>query len=267
MDSVRLDVALVERGIAESRSKAQRMIDDGVIAVNGTVVTKASDRVTDEDHVALVGNTCPYVSRGGLKLEKALDQFHIDPTGYVCGDFGASTGGFTDCLLQHGAAKVYAVDVGFDQLADQLQQDSRVVVMEKTNVRDLLPDAFTERLDLAVIDVSFISLRLVLPIVQRFLKENGQILCLIKPQFEAGRELIGKRGVVRSRKTHVTVLRNFCSNCTMLGLGVQNLAFSPVTGGEGNIEFLAQLSMSHHFETPDLEQIVIQAHQRLRGRL
>ena len=263
MSNLRLDVALVDRGLADSRTKAQHLISDGCISVNGRIAAKASAMVDETDILEIIGDQCPYVSRGGLKLEKALKLFSIDPTGFICGDFGASTGGFTDCLLQHGAAKVYAVDVGTDQFAGKLRRDPRVVLMEKMNIRDLPKEPFSEQLDLAVIDVSFISLRLILPIVRDFIKQNGAILCLVKPQFEAGRELIGKRGVIRSPKTHCAVLRSFCEYCATFGLPVQKLTFSPIKGGVGNIEFLALLSDAPQSSAIEIESTVALAHQQL----
>ena len=193
----RLDVLLVVRGLAESRSRAQAVIMAGEVYVNGQKADKAGMDVPLEAEVEVRGNVCPYVSRGGLKLEKALRDFGVDPTGYVCSDSGASTGGFTDCLLQQGASKVFAIDVGYGQLAWKIRSDPRVVVMERTNIRYVTPENLGEALDLSVVDVSFISLRIVLPAIQKLLKPTGQVLCLIKPQFEAGKENVGKKGVVR----------------------------------------------------------------------
>ena len=205
----RLDVVLVERGLCDSRSKAQALIMSGEVYVNGQKSDKAGTPVEDEAVVELRGNPCPYVSRGGLKLEKALRDFGVDPTGFVCSDSGASTGGFTDCLLQKGAKKVFAIDVGYGQLAWSIRQDPRVVCMERTNIRYVTPEQLGEPLDLSVVDVSFISLRIVLPAIRALLKPTGQILCLIKPQFEAGREKVGKKGVVRDPAVHEEVLQNF----------------------------------------------------------
>ena len=189
----RLDVLLVARGLAESRSRAQAVIMAGEVYVNGQKADKAGMDVPLEAEVEVRGNVCPYVSRGGLKLEKALRDFGVDPTGYVCSDSGASTGGFTDCLLQQGASKVFAIDVGYGQLAWKIRSDPRVVVMERTNIRYVTPEDLGEALDLSVVDVSFISLRIVLPAIQKLLKPTGQVLCLIKPQFEAGKENVGKK--------------------------------------------------------------------------
>ncbi|MFR1246366.1 MAG: 1-deoxy-D-xylulose-5-phosphate synthase [Oscillospiraceae bacterium] len=262
----RLDVVLVERGLCDSRSKAQALIMSGEVYVNGQKSDKAGTPVEDEAVVELRGNPCPYVSRGGLKLEKALRDFGVDPTGFVCSDSGASTGGFTDCLLQKGAKKVFAIDVGYGQLAWSIRQDPRVVCMERTNIRYVTPEQLGEPLDLSVVDVSFISLRIVLPAIRALLKPTGQILCLIKPQFEAGREKVGKKGVVRDPAVHEEVLQNFLALAAELELTVRNLTFSPVRGPEGNIEFLGHLSMEPQGGiTPDVPALVAQAHAELRG--
>ena len=231
----RLDVLLVVRGLAESRSRAQAVIMAGEVYVNGQKADKAGMDVPLEAEVEVRGNVCPYVSRGGLKLEKALRDFGVDPTGYVCSDSGASTGGFTDCLLQQGASKVFAIDVGYGQLAWKIRSDPRVVVMERTNIRYVMPEDLGEALDLSVVDVSFISLKIVLPAIQKLLKPTGQVLCLIKPQFEAGKENVGKKGVVRDPAVHEQVLRDFVALAAELGFTLRNLTFSPVKGPEGNI--------------------------------
>ena len=217
-------------------------------------------------NIEVRGSACPYVSRGGLKLEKALKNFGVDPTGYVCSDSGASTGGFTDCLLQQGASKVFAIDVGYGQLAWKIRNDPRVVVMERTNIRYVTPEDLGEMLDLSVIDVSFISLGLVLPVVKTLLKPTGQVLCLIKPQFEAGKDKVGKKGVVRDPAVHEEVLQNFISLAKSLDFTIRNLTFSPVKGPEGNIEFLAHLSMQpgeDSYLAPG--DLVAQAHAALKG--
>jgi 23S rRNA (cytidine1920-2'-O)/16S rRNA (cytidine1409-2'-O)-methyltransferase len=201
-----------------------------------------------------------------LKLEKALNFFGVDPTGYVCSDSGASTGGFTDCLLQKGAKKVFAIDVGYGQLAWSVRSDPRVVVMERTNIRNVTPEQIGEPLDLSVVDVSFISLKLVLPVIQKLLAPTGQVLCLIKPQFEAGKEKVGKKGVVRELSTHVEVLENFLELAKSLGFTVVNLTYSPVKGPEGNIEFLGHLSMTPRDCAEFTAQSVAQeAHETLKG--
>ena len=263
----RLDVLLVEQGYAESRTKAQAIIMSGNVYVDGQKADKPG--VSYEEHVAIEvrGTSCPYVSRGGLKLEKALRDFGVDPTGFVCSDSGASTGGFTDCLLQKGAKKVFAIDVGYGQLDWKIRSDPRVVVMERTNVRYVTPEQLGEQLDLSVVDVSFISLRIVLPVIKSFLKpESGQILCLIKPQFEAGKEKVGKKGVVRDPAVHKEVLDDFLALTKELGVRVLGLTFSPVKGPEGNIEFLAHLTLA---DVPgiqvDSSVVVQQAHETLKG--
>ena len=260
----RLDLLMTERGLCDSRSRAQALIMSGAVFVDGQKCDKAGTPVADDAAVEVRGETCPFVSRGGLKLEKALREFGVDPTGYVCSDSGASTGGFTDCLLQKGAKKVFAIDVGYGQLAWALRTDPRVVCMERTNIRYVTPEDLGEPLDLSVVDVSFISLRLVLPAVQRLLKPTGQVLCLIKPQFEAGKDKVGKKGVVREKSTHVEVLEQFLGLADELGFTVRNLTFSPVKGPEGNIEFLGHLSMQPaDVERPDVAALVDAAHETL----
>ena len=262
----RLDVLLVSLGLAESRAKAQATIMAGEVYVNGQKADKSGMEVDITSYIEVRGSACPYVSRGGLKLEKALKNFGVDPTGYVCSDSGASTGGFTDCLLQQGASKVFAIDVGYGQLAWKIRNDPRVVVMERTNIRYVTPEDLGEPLDLSVIDVSFISLGLVLPVVKTLLKPTGQVLCLIKPQFEAGKEKVGKKGVVRDPAVHEEVLQNFISLAKSLDFTIRNLTFSPVKGPEGNIEFLAHLSMQpgeDSYLAPG--DLVAQAHAALKG--
>ena len=260
----RLDVYLTEHGFAETRSKAQALIMAGLVYVDGQKADKPGFSLGEEQLVEVRGAACPYVSRGGLKLEKALRDFGVDPTGFVCSDSGASTGGFTDCLLQQGAKKVFAIDVGYGQLAWKLRSDPRVVCMERTNIRNLRPEDLGEPLDLSVIDVSFISLKLVLPVIWTLLKPEGQVLCLIKPQFEAGKEKVGKKGVVRDPAVHREVLENFLQTASEIGFTVKNLTFSPVKGPEGNIEFLAHLSKQacEPFEA-DPAAIVAAAHETL----
>ena len=219
-----------------------------------------------EAEIEVRGSACPYVSRGGLKLEKALRDFGVDPTGYVCSDSGASTGGFTDCLLQQGAKKVFAIDVGYGQLAWKIRSDPRVVVMERTNIRYVTPEDLGETLDLSVVDVSFISLKIVLPAIQKLLKPTGQVLCLIKPQFEAGKELVGKKGVVRDPAVHEQVVQNFVDLAAELGFTLRNLTFSPVKGPEGNIEFFGHLAMQPGGAvSPDVPVLVAEAHRALKG--
>ena len=260
----RLDVLLTQKGLCDSRSRAQALIMSGEVYVNGLKCDKAGTAVEVETRIEVRGNACPYVSRGGLKLEKALRDFGVDPTGFVCSDSGASTGGFTDCLLQKGAKKVFAIDVGYGQLAWSIRTDERVVCMERTNIRYVKPEDLGEPLDLSVVDVSFISLRIVLPAIKALLKPTGQIVCLIKPQFEAGKDKVGKKGVVRDAAVHEEVLNGFLTLAAELELTVRNLTFSPVKGPEGNIEFLGHLSMlPQGAMMPDVKAIVAAAHETL----
>ncbi len=262
----RLDVLLVENGYAASRTKAQAIIMSGLVYVNGQKADKPGMAFDESLPLEVRGAACPYVSRGGLKLEKALRDFGVDPTGYVCSDSGASTGGFTDCLLQQGAKKVFAIDVGYGQLDWKIRSDPRVVVMERTNVRYVTPEQLGEPLDLSVVDVSFISLRIVLPVIRTFLKDSGQVLCLIKPQFEAGKEKVGKKGVVRDPAVHKEVLDSFVELTKQIGFTILGLTFSPVKGPEGNIEFLAHLSKkTQEGIEPDTAKIVACAHEALQG--
>lgn len=263
----RLDVMLVELGYFESRAKAQAVIMSGDVYVDGQKADKAGACYEKDAQIEVRGSVCPYVSRGGLKLEKALRDFGVDPTGYVCSDSGASTGGFTDCLLQKGAKKVFAIDVGYGQLAWKIRNDPRVVTMERTNIRYVTPEQLGEPLDLSVVDVSFISLKIVLPVIKTLLKPGkGNVLCLIKPQFEAGKEKVGKKGVVRDPEVHEEVLREFVSLAESLEFAIRNLTFSPVKGPEGNIEFLGHLSLEDvENEVPDLHGLVQQAHSTLKG--
>lgn len=263
----RLDVLLVERGYFDSRAKAQAVIMSGDVYVDGQKADKAGASYNKEANIEVRGSVCPYVSRGGLKLEKALRDFGVDPTGFVCSDSGASTGGFTDCLLQQGAKKVFAIDVGYGQLAWKIRSDERVVVMERTNIRHVTQEQLGEPLDLSVVDVSFISLKLVLPVIKSLLKqESGQVLCLIKPQFEAGKEKVGKKGVVRDPAVHLEVLENFVELAKSLAFTICDLTFSPVKGPEGNIEFLGHLSLAAGEENvPVLDELVQQAHESLKG--
>ena len=263
----RLDVLLAERGLAQTRSKAQALIMEGLVFVNGQKSDKPGTMIDEDAPIEVRGEACPYVSRGGLKLEKALRDFGVDPTGFVCSDSGASTGGFTDCLLQKGARKVYAIDVGYGQLAWKIRSDSRVVCMERTNIRNVTLADLGEPLDLSVIDVSFISLKLVLPVVRELLKPTGQVLCLIKPQFEAGKEKVGKKGVVRDKSVHLEVLQNFVKTAEELDFSILDLTFSPVKGPEGNIEFLAHLSKEPgEHSLPSLTELVDLAHSTLNPR-
>lgn len=262
----RLDVLLVEQGLVESRAKAQAVIMAGEVYADGQKADKPGVQYPDTVSLEVRGNVCPYVSRGGLKLAKALRDFGVDPKGYVCSDSGASTGGFTDCLLQHGASKVFAIDVGYGQLAWSIRSDPRVVTMERTNIRYVTPEDLGEPLDLSVVDVSFISLKIVLPAIRNLLKPTGQVLCLIKPQFEAGKDKVGKKGVVREPAVHKEVLDHFVALAHELSFKILGLTFSPVKGPEGNIEFLGHLTLCDvPGIEPDTAAIVAQAHEELGG--
>ena len=262
----RLDVLLVKRGFYQSRERAKASIMAGIVYVDGQKSDKAGNQVDENAEIFVKENLCPYVSRGGLKLEKSMRLWPIRLEDAVCMDIGASTGGFTDCMLQNGARKVYAVDVGYGQLDYKLRIDPRVVNMEKCNIRYLDFSLIEEPIDFISIDVSFISLKIVLPAIQKLLKPTGQVLCLIKPQFEAGKENVGKKGVVRDPAVHAQVLRDFTALAASLNLTIRNLTFSPVKGPEGNIEFLAHLSMQPGQETlPDIDALVAQAHTALKG--
>lgn len=253
----RLDVLLVKQGFAESREKAKAVIMAGLVYVDGQKEDKAGTTFADTAKLEVRGNPLKYVSRGGLKLEKAMTHFGLSLAGKVCMDVGSSTGGFTDCMLQNGAVRVFAVDVGHGQLAWKLRQDERVVCMEKTNIRYLLPEALPQKIDFASIDVSFISLTKVLGPVKALLAENGQIVCLIKPQFEAGREKVGKKGVVREKSVHLEVIQGIIAFAVSIGFEVLNLEFSPIRGPEGNIEYL--LYLQNHREGESYPKIPVDA--------
>ncbi|SCW42857.1 23S rRNA (cytidine1920-2'-O)/16S rRNA (cytidine1409-2'-O)-methyltransferase [Lachnospiraceae bacterium C10] len=265
----RLDVLLVEKGLAPSREKAKALIMEGKVFVDQQREDKAGSTFKEEAVIEIHGETLKYVSRGGLKLEKAMKDFPINLEGLVCMDIGASTGGFTDCMLQNGASKVFSVDVGYGQFAWKLRQDPRVVCMEKTNIRYVKPEDIGELLDFASVDVSFISLSKVLPAARDLLKEEGQMVCLIKPQFEAGREKVGKKGVVRDPKVHVEVIENVLTYATSNGFLPIGLSYSPVKGPEGNIEYLVHLKKVSQDEitvAEDLvkaEDVVAMAHDKL----
>ena len=261
----RLDILLVERGLAPSRQRAQAVIMSGQVYVRGQKADKAGAPVEEDAPVEVRGQTLAYVSRGGLKLEKALKCFTgIDLNGVCAMDAGASTGGFTDCMLQNGAAKVYAVDVGYGQLAWSLRSDPRVVCMERTNVRYLTPEQIPEKLDFATVDVSFISLKLILPALRGLLKPEGQVVCLVKPQFEAGREKVGKKGVVRDPAVHLEVLEQFLVHADQADFTVMEMTYSPIRGPEGNIEYLGHLRVGAGDPWQgDLAGLVRQSHEAL----
>lgn len=239
----RLDKLMVERGLAPSREKAQALIMAGQVVVGDHAAEKAGQQVLPDVEIRIKGEVLPYVSRGGLKLARGLEQFGVDPAGRVAIDVGASTGGFTDCLLQRGAARVYAVDVGYGQLAWKLREDPRVVVLEKTNIRHLQPEQLDPLPDLAVIDASFISLSLVLPPTLALLKRPAELVALVKPQFEVGKGAVGKGGIVRDPKLHDEVLQNMGRLATELGAELLGICDSPITGADGNREFLMGLKL------------------------
>ena len=262
----RLDVLLVQKGLAPSREKAKTMIMEGNVFVDHQREDKAGTFFDPSVNIEIHGNTLRYVSRGGLKLEKAMAQFGIVLDDKVCMDIGASTGGFTDCMLQNGASKVYAVDVGYGQFAWKLRQDPRVVCMEKTNIRYVTPEDIADALDFASVDVSFISLTKVLEPAKELLKDGAEMVCLIKPQFEAGKEKVGKKGVVRDPKVHEEVIHKVIDFALKNGFSVHNLSYSPIKGPEGNIEYLVYIeknSESKKEETIDVDAIVEEAHTSL----
>ena len=262
----RLDVLLVNRVLAPSIEKAKTMIMEGNVFVNNNREDKAGSMFPDDCVIEIHGNTLKYVSRGGLKLEKAMTHFGIVLDGKVCMDIGASTGGFTDCMLQNGASKVYAVDVGYGQFAWKLRQDERVVCMEKTNIRYVTPQDIDDVLDFASVDVSFISLTKVLGPARELLKDHGQMVCLIKPQFEAGREKVGKKGVVRDKAVHEEVIDKVISFAMENGFSIHNLEYSPIKGPEGNIEYLVFIEKDDNpkkGDSVDIHEVVEAAHGSL----
>ena len=259
MKKGRLDQLVFDRGLTDSRERAKTSIMAGLVFVNGQRCDKPGTPVAEDAQIELRGDAIPYVSRGGLKLEKALKVFNFDPSGIVCADCGASTGGFTDVLLKNGARKVYAIDVGYGQLAWSIRSDERVVVMERTNVRYVTPDMLDETPQLAVMDLSFISIKLVLPVVRELLPEGATVICLIKPQFEAGKDKVGKKGVVRERSTHVEVVRDVLDFVASVGYNALGLDYSPIRGPEGNIEYLLLLKKGE-YDAPALDpQAVVEA--------
>ncbi|MDH5160081.1 TlyA family RNA methyltransferase [Heyndrickxia oleronia] len=271
----RLDVLLVERGLIDTREKAKRAIMAGIVYSNESRLDKPGEKVAEDIPLTVKGNVIPYVSRGGLKLEKALNVFNVTAKDKILIDIGSSTGGFTDCALQNGAKMSYALDVGYNQLAWKLRNDDRVVVMERTNFRYVTPqDLIREMPDLATIDVSFISLSLILPVLKTLLVPSSDVIALIKPQFEAGREQVGKKGIVRDKKVHEAVIEKIIKLSIQEGYNVENLSFSPITGGEGNIEFLIHLQWSgQNIDTEGtsnltfpIKEVVEKAHSELSGR-
>ncbi|MBS5247526.1 MAG: TlyA family RNA methyltransferase [Oscillospiraceae bacterium] len=262
----RLDVVMVERGLAESRQKAQAVIMAGQVFVDDQKVDKAGAPVTEGQNVEIRGKTLPYVSRGGLKLEKAMQLWPIGLHGAVCADIGASTGGFTDCMLQNGAQKVYAVDVGYNQLDYRLRTHPQVVCMERTNARYLTREQIPDPLNFFSVDVSFISLNLILPALRPLMQETGEGVCLVKPQFEAGKDKVGKKGVVRDPAVHLEVLEHFLEHAAHAGFSVKDITFSPIRGPEGNIEYLGYLSVRQGpAYSGDLSALVSASHGELKG--
>ena len=266
MPKTRLDVLLTERGLAPSRERAKALVMAGIVYAGGVKIEKAGDMVASDAVIEVRGEDIPYVSRGGLKLQKAITAHNLDLTGAVCADIGASTGGFTDCMLQHGARRVYAVDVGYGQLAWKLRTDERVVNLERTNIRYVTEEQIPEPLDFGSIDVSFISLSLVLPVLYRLLRDGGEGVCLVKPQFEAGKGKVGKKGVVREPEIHLEVLKKIFAFCGEIGFCVKGIHFSPLKGPEGNIEYLFYFKKSPEpsaFTDSDLAALVEASHQAL----
>lgn len=263
---IRLDVAVFERGYAPSREKAKAIIMAGQVYVNNQKVDKAGTEIKEEDVLEVRGNTLKYVSRGGLKLEKAMQEFPIDLNGKICMDVGASTGGFTDCMLMNGAVKVYSVDVGYGQLAWKLRCDERVVNLERTNFRYVTDEQIKDKIQFSSVDVSFISLKHILPNLNKLLSDNGQAVCLIKPQFEAGKDKVGKKGVVREKSVHLEVVNHVIAMAIENGFSVCGLQFSPIKGPEGNIEYLIYLCKN---ENPIIaacvnpEKLVNESHEEL----
>ena len=268
MSKERLDAILISKGLFESREKARGAIMAGLVYVNGERADKPGTPYDPDCPVEIKGNPIPYVSRGGLKLEKAIRTFQINLEGLTCVDVGASTGGFTDVMLKNGAKKVYSVDVGYGQLAWELRNDPRVVCMERTNFRYVTSEQIPENLDFGSVDVSFISLRLILPPLKALLKPEGNVVCLIKPQFEAGRSKVGKKGVVRDPKVHEEVIHTIIDAAVEMGFGVAGLSFSPITGPEGNIEYLLHLTNSDVESSAgiSISDTVRNAHATLSGR-
>ncbi|RLQ98284.1 TlyA family RNA methyltransferase [Falsibacillus albus] len=269
----RIDVLLVDRGLFETREKAKRAVMAGIVYSNELRLDKPGEKVNEDIPINIKGSTMPYVSRGGLKLEKALKEFQVNVEGKIMLDIGSSTGGFTDCALQNGAKMSYALDVGYNQLAWKLRQDERVVVMERTNFRYVTPADLEKGMpDFATIDVSFISLKLILPVLKTLLVQNSDIIALIKPQFEAGREQVGKKGIVRDPKIHEQVIEKIITFAQNEGYKIKNLSYSPITGGDGNIEFLAHLYWGDSTEgvlenLPDkFDEVVEEAHRELQSK-
>lgn len=267
-DKIRLDVALHEQGFAQSREKAKALIMSGNVFINNERVSKAGDMIAADSVIEVRGGELKYVSRGGLKLEKAIELYSLNLDSCVCMDIGASTGGFTDCMLKNSAQKVYAVDVGYGQLAWSLRTDERVINMERTNIRYVTDEQVPEKLDFASIDVSFISLTLVLPVLKRLLKQGGEALCLVKPQFEAGKGKVGKKGVVRELSIHIEVLEKIYNFLTQNGFSINGATFSPIKGPQGNIEYLYYIKNEENaskISLDEIKQMASASHAELNG--
>ena len=262
----RLDTKLVQLGLVSGRDKAKAVIMAGIVYVNGQKATKAGLTVKESDKIEVRGEKMPFVSRGGYKLDKAVKAFHLQLQDCVCMDIGASTGGFSDCMLQNGAKKVYAVDVGYGQLAWKLRTDARVVNMERTNFRYLTTEDIAEQLDFASVDVSFISLKIILPVLFALLREGGEAVCLIKPQFEAGKENVGKKGVVRDPSVHTEVVKTVTQFAFETVFSVLHLSFSPIKGPEGNIEYLMHIKKEKEptFADSDISALIAESHNTLK---
>ena len=265
---IRLDQYLCQNGLVQSRERAKALIMSGIVFVNNQKADKAGEMIAEDATVEVRGHDIGYVSRGGLKLEKAMQVFPMTPNGKVCRDIGASTGGFTDCMLQNGATKVYAVDVGYGQLAWSLRSDERVVNMERTNIRHVTPDMLADQIEFFSVDVSFISLKHIFPVADAICVPGANGVCLVKPQFEAGREKVGKKGVVRESSTHIEVIRNAIGFALQNHFSVRGLDYSPIKGPEGNIEFLIHVVHDGEQQAPseeDIQSVVNAAHQSLNG--
>ncbi|SKC72290.1 TlyA family RNA methyltransferase [Maledivibacter halophilus] len=264
---VRIDALLVEKKHFSSREKAKKALMAGIVYVNNQLIDKAGMKVDHDADIEIKGKTIPYVSRGGLKLEKAVKEYNIDLSNMICMDVGASTGGFTDCMLQNGAKKVYSIDVGYGQLDWKLRQDDRVISMERTNIRYVKPEDIDEKIDFASIDVAFISLKIVLPVVKKLVKEKGNIIFLIKPQFEAGRSRVGKKGVVRDKSVHKDVIEDILNFSKEIGLTIKNITYSPIKGPKGNIEFLVYVSNEPPVQEFDIDKIAYDIVEKAHGEL
>ena len=265
---IRLDQYLCQNGLVQSRERAKALIMSGIVFVNNQKADKAGEMIAEDATVEVRGHDIGYVSRGGLKLEKAMQVFPMTPNGKVCMDIGASTGGFTDCMLQNGATKVSAVDVGYGQLAWSLRSDERVVNMERTNIRHVTPDMLADQIEFFSVDVSFISLKHIFPVADAICVPGANGVCLVKPQFEAGREKVGKKGVVRESSTHIEVIRNAIGFALQNHFSVRGLDYSPIKGPEGNIEFLIHVVHDGEQQAPseeDIQSVVNAAHQSLNG--